>query len=306
MGTQRILPEQQSSERRISMLFTGVSVQRRRCRKRLPRRGRLGSSGAVPVDLLGAEEAHGSRWVYRCRAPCAYESRVEYSFFVVQKFANVLPVPVLQARACTQRPKCPRAACRAERQRYSSASPTFRGARNTLKSIVGHRHIPGPSRARYLRAELLPAGAEPPAVKALLDKLRPLCYGLSVCGAGGGGFVACITKNPGDQARRGVVVVVAFVVVGWWYSISSSVLCQTVFVFRTSRFGCVLRVLSGAACWEGKHPPSEEGTPPRLRNGVFISYSSGETSGWTTRFRGSSWCHRKFLAFSTYVPLTCT
>ena len=194
------------------------------------------------------------------------------SFFVVQKFANVLPVPVLQARACTQRPKCPRAACRAERRRYSSsASPTFRGARNTLKSIVGHRHNPGPSRARYLRAELLPAGAEPPAVKALLDKLRPLCYGLSVCGAGGGGFVACITKNPGDQARRGVVyvvcivvvvVVVAFMVVGWWYSISSSVLCQTVFMFRTSRFGCVLRVLSGAAYWEGKHPPSEEGNPP--------------------------------------------
>lgn len=48
---------------------------------------------------------------------------------------------------------------------------------------------------------LLPPGAEPPAVKALLDKLRPLCHGLSVCGAGGGGFVACITKTPGDKAR---------------------------------------------------------------------------------------------------------
>lgn len=45
-------------------------------------------------------------------------------------------------------------------------------------------------------------GAEPPAVRSLLEKLRPLCHGLSVCGAGGGGFVACITKSPGDKARR--------------------------------------------------------------------------------------------------------
>lgn len=52
------------------------------------------------------------------------------------------------------------------------------------------------------RPRLLAAGAEPPAVKALLLKLRPLCYGLSVCGAGGGGFVACITKTPGDEVRH--------------------------------------------------------------------------------------------------------
>lgn len=36
----------------------------------------------------------------------------------------------------------------------------------------------------------------------LLDKLRPVCHGLSVCGAGGGGFVACITKRPGDQVNQ--------------------------------------------------------------------------------------------------------
>eukprot|EP00903_Cladosiphon_okamuranus_P018207 g16748.t1 len=47
-------------------------------------------------------------------------------------------------------------------------------------------------------------GAEPPAVKALLDKMRPLCYGLSVCGAGGGGFVAGITKSPGDQGMKDI------------------------------------------------------------------------------------------------------
>ncbi|CAM9296426.1 unnamed protein product [Ectocarpus sp. 12 AP-2014] len=45
-------------------------------------------------------------------------------------------------------------------------------------------------------------GAEPPAVKALLERMRPFCHGLSVCGAGGGGFVAGVTKNPGDQASR--------------------------------------------------------------------------------------------------------
>lgn len=42
-------------------------------------------------------------------------------------------------------------------------------------------------------------GAEPPQLKNLLDRLRPLSYGLSVCGAGGGGFVVCITKSPGDE-----------------------------------------------------------------------------------------------------------
>lgn len=45
------------------------------------------------------------------------------------------------------------------------------------------------------------AGAEPPQVKSLLDKLRPLSHGLSVCGAGGGGFVVCITKAPGEEVR---------------------------------------------------------------------------------------------------------
>lgn len=49
----------------FSTLHAGVSVQRRGGRKCLPRRRKPGSSWAVPLDLLGAEKAHGSGYKYR-------------------------------------------------------------------------------------------------------------------------------------------------------------------------------------------------------------------------------------------------
>lgn len=61
----------------------------------------------------------------------------------------------------------------------------------------------------YRVSVLVRSGAEPPQVKLLMEKLRPVCHGLSVCGAGGGGFVACITKRPGDEVCTGTLAVVA-------------------------------------------------------------------------------------------------
>ena len=39
------------------------------------------------------------------------------------------------------------------------------------------------------------AGSEPPNIRHILDRLRPLCTGLSLCGAGAGGFAAVILKR---------------------------------------------------------------------------------------------------------------
>jgi hypothetical protein len=39
------------------------------------------------------------------------------------------------------------------------------------------------------------AGSEPPHIRALLDKLRPLSVGLSLCGAGAGGFAVIVLKR---------------------------------------------------------------------------------------------------------------
>ena len=38
-------------------------------------------------------------------------------------------------------------------------------------------------------------GSEPPAMRTLLQQLRPLCCGLSLCGAGAGGFAVLILKQ---------------------------------------------------------------------------------------------------------------
>ena len=39
------------------------------------------------------------------------------------------------------------------------------------------------------------AGSEPPHIRSLLDHLRPLTVGLSLCGAGAGGFAVVILKR---------------------------------------------------------------------------------------------------------------
>lgn len=39
------------------------------------------------------------------------------------------------------------------------------------------------------------AGSEPPHIAHLLSQLRPLCSGLSLCGAGAGGFASVVLKR---------------------------------------------------------------------------------------------------------------
>jgi hypothetical protein len=39
-----------------------------------------------------------------------------------------------------------------------------------------------------------------------MSALRPLCYGLSLCGAGGGGIAVLLLKTPGLDAVRAAVV----------------------------------------------------------------------------------------------------
>lgn len=41
-------------------------------------------------------------------------------------------------------------------------------------------------------------GSEPPHIKKIMDSIRPLCYGLSLCGAGAGGFAALIVEQGVD------------------------------------------------------------------------------------------------------------
>jgi galactokinase/mevalonate kinase-like predicted kinase len=41
-----------------------------------------------------------------------------------------------------------------------------------------------------------PGVCEPQHITALMEALRPLAHGMSICGAGGGGFLAIISKDP--------------------------------------------------------------------------------------------------------------
>lgn len=49
--------------------------------------------------------------------------------------------------------------------------------------------------------QLLDAGTNPPAVQAIIEKVQDLCLGLKLPGAGGGGFIYMIAKDP-DAALR--------------------------------------------------------------------------------------------------------
>jgi hypothetical protein len=42
-------------------------------------------------------------------------------------------------------------------------------------------------------------GSEPEDIKLLLQRLEPLSCGLSLCGAGAGGYVVCILKRARDE-----------------------------------------------------------------------------------------------------------
>jgi hypothetical protein len=47
------------------------------------------------------------------------------------------------------------------------------------------------------------SGYEPPDVRAVMEFLQPICHGMSLCGAGGGGFLVVITKEPFQQNLAG-------------------------------------------------------------------------------------------------------
>ena len=47
-------------------------------------------------------------------------------------------------------------------------------------------------------------GCEPAAVRTMMDALRPLVLGQSLAGAGGGGFLYLLTRQPlqGERVRQ--------------------------------------------------------------------------------------------------------
>lgn len=50
------------------------------------------------------------------------------------------------------------------------------------------------------------AGSEPPHIAHLLSQLRPLCSGLSLCGAGAGGFASVILKRDASVSELRMLV----------------------------------------------------------------------------------------------------
>lgn len=49
--------------------------------------------------------------------------------------------------------------------------------------------------------QLLDSGTNPPQVQAIIDKIQDLCYGLKLPGAGGGGFLYIMAKDPTAALR---------------------------------------------------------------------------------------------------------
>uniref|UniRef100_A0A8C7YX03 Fucose kinase n=1 Tax=Oryzias sinensis TaxID=183150 RepID=A0A8C7YX03_9TELE len=54
-------------------------------------------------------------------------------------------------------------------------------------------------REQFLHKKLMAPGCEPASVRVLMDALRPLVLGQSLAGAGGGGFLYLLTKEPRQQ-----------------------------------------------------------------------------------------------------------
>ena len=66
--------------------------------------------------------------------------------------------------------------------------------------LAGDIAAVGASLSAYWEQKKLMCDAEPAAVTRMLAKLRPLIHGATLCGAGGGGFMALITKEPNVDA----------------------------------------------------------------------------------------------------------
>ncbi len=56
-------------------------------------------------------------------------------------------------------------------------------------------------RTNWLQNQALDSGTNPPAVKALTDLIDDLCYGYKLPGAGGGGYLYMVAKDPEAAAR---------------------------------------------------------------------------------------------------------
>ena len=65
----------------------------------------------------------------------------------------------------------------------------------------------GASLDAYWSQKKLMCDAEPPSVTRMLAKLRPLCHGASLAGAGGGGFMIIVTRD--SDARAAVEAALA-------------------------------------------------------------------------------------------------
>ena len=47
----------------------------------------------------------------------------------------------------------------------------------------------------WAQKKVMAPQSEPYFITQMMNSVRPLCYGVSLCGAGGGGFMLCITKT---------------------------------------------------------------------------------------------------------------
>ncbi len=70
----------------------------------------------------------------------------------------------------------------------------------TTYSLIPHPLLPHPPPPSYwaLKKEMA-SGSEPPHIRTLLARLRPLTVGLSLCGAGAGGFAVVVLRR--DKGR---------------------------------------------------------------------------------------------------------
>lgn len=66
--------------------------------------------------------------------------------------------------------------------------------------------------------KILAPGCEPLIVRSLMEKLKPICYGQILVGAGGGGFMCILTKQP--NAKESVQCVLSDFMVSLFVNIN--------------------------------------------------------------------------------------